>query len=244
MGKVLLFGGLSRLGKPVIEQLLNNGDEVIAVRTSSNETVQSLEENIELLFGRNALFQSADTEWKEDSLEVQSVICLDSTTFISPEDHYVDAERVMKRIGQCLEACPNLSDIIVASHIEIYGQPLGEVNERTPVAPETNKGFHVDRIERGVIETLLQYKEKARGIRAVICRLPNIYTTNHSKKNESIFIDDVAKGICALLHTERTPGIEVVQLTSGQEFLTERGMTKYSFEKAKHLIDFSPNQNQ
>jgi nucleoside-diphosphate-sugar epimerase len=243
LGKVLLFGGLSTLGKPIIEDLLNEGEEVVAVRSKASERLQIQEEDIEMLFGRNALFQSVDIQWMEEAQEVESVICLDSANYFSPEDFYVDEQVIIKRIKKCLETCSQLKSILVTSHIDIYGQPLGEVDERTPVSPDTDRGRHVDQIERGLIEALLQYKDKARAIQAIICRLPNIYT-DEVMENESIYVKDAAKGICALLHSKHMPGIEVVQLTSGQEFSTENGKVRYRFDKAKRLIHFSPNTNE
>lgn len=239
MCKVLIFGGLTEFGSAVINHLLMDGDEVVAVRAEINDQMVPIEEDIELFFARNALFQAVDTDWTEELNQTDTVICLDSTYFVSTAKGQVDAETIGNRLAKCIEDCPNLSTIVIASHIDIYGEQAGVIDEKTPVSPITDRGRHVDQVERCVIETLLNNKNKARTIRAFICRMPNIRLNDFSMPGESISLETAAKGIASLIHTQHSPGIEVIQLTSGREFMTSLGSVIYSHDKANNLINFS-----
>lgn len=236
MGKVLLFGGLTLLGQPIIDQLLNSGHEVIAVRTLSDLESPTIEEYIEMLFGRNALFQSVQSDWKQYANQVETVIFLDTASFLSDTDFFVTPDIIQDRLKFILEEGQVLKNIIVVSHIDIYGNAIGRINEQTPVAPHSNRGHQVDEVERGLIESLLLNKDKARVVSAFIVRVPNIYTQYGTDYGESLHVEDAATGISALINTEQAPGIVVLQLASGRKF----GMTQYSYEKARQLINFEP----
>jgi nucleoside-diphosphate-sugar epimerase len=234
----LIFGGLTALGRPLLEQLLNEGMDVIAVRAPLSSDNRPLEEDVEMHFGRHAFFRAVD-EWREELTKVDTVLFLDTVPFFG-EIEGIQADVLARRLMQCLENSPNLQRVIVASHIAIYGHPTGTVRETCVVKPVGTIGEHADRIERTVIEKLLHDKDRARALSVTICRLPNLYKEKRPTDWEALHVEDAARGLCAILQCVEKPGIEVIQLTSGRTFEGPSGHYTYSYEKAKQLIGFYP----
>jgi nucleoside-diphosphate-sugar epimerase len=238
VGHCLIFGGLTALGMPLLERLLNEGMYVMAVRAPLSSDNRPLEEDVEMHFGRHALFRAVD-EWREELTKAENILFLDTVPLFG-DNEGVQADVLAHRLVQCIENSPNLQRVIVASHIAIYGHPKGTVRETCVVKPVGAIGEHADRIERTVIEKLLHDKDRARALSVTICRLPNLYLEKRPTDWEALHVEDAALGLCAILQRVEKPGIEVIQLTSGRTFQGPFGHYTYSYEKANQLIGFNP----
>ena len=241
MTKVLVFGGLDERGSVVTDYLLLQGVEV---------TTTYIEKDVEaeeraMIFGRNAQFDMIALEsrkserWLEAARETDAVLFFDSLL-------YENLDETLVQLDNCLSHLPKLEKIILLSHLEIYGERTGVIDEEKLVEPITQVGKRADHIERSFIETLLNKKNETVVKELIILRVPDLYCDANGQKrqilqnNEALHVKDLAKGIFAALTCKLTPGIHVIQLTSGQEFKHKDAKICYPYEKAEQLLTFKP----
>lgn len=134
---VLVWGGLNPLGTHVISYFLQEGMETWAVKQSIRS---ESEEEHEMFFGRNALFQSVEADERGAFDQEASIICILS---LPGERDQVHQEAILHELDRVLHEGSSIKTIIL-----VCGEPPIERDEnRNPPFEEFEQAF-IEKVEK------------------------------------------------------------------------------------------------
>ncbi|GGH88710.1 nucleoside-diphosphate-sugar epimerase [Pullulanibacillus pueri] len=238
MEKVLIFGGLSQWGSKMTDALLLEGVSVTVTYTSGNQE----EEERALAFGRNAQFEKvamengSSFEWIESGQDVDTLLFFDAL-------YHEDSQETLDHLTKSLTALDQLKRIVLISHLDIYGEAEGEIDETSPLKPLTPLGKRVDALEKGFIQRFLEYKEETSVDTVIILRMPHLYDeggTLERLDQDRLHVKDAAEGITQAVIKPLKSGIHVIQLSSGERLTSHNKERQFPYNKAAKLLNFKP----
>lgn len=246
MEKALVTGGFGFIGFHLVERLLSEGIEVIAIDEMPAHK-KNVQEEMKMRVGRNALLTIIEEKVENCPLqkwmkEVDVVFHLAASP--SEECEWQTLDKVIENnvnvTTKLVNSLHKNIRLVYPSTIEVYGEREGVVTENTPTNPITPYG-----ITKLASENVIKKNCLKKGNPFVILRLPTVYGpwNHHSVPDEPaddvLYVDDV---IDALMLAATTKAVnEVYHLTSKNEEETnekERPMI-LSSEKSKRLLQFT-----
>lgn len=176
MKKALVTGGFGFIGFHLVDRLLTEGIEVIALDQMPDER-KAIQEEMKMRVGRNALLTIVAEKIERCDLPaltrgVDVVFHLAGST--SEDSDWQTFENVIENnvnvTRMLIEALEKGTRLVYPSTVEVYGGRTGEVKETTPTNPTTPYG-----ITKLASENLIKRLCPKRGIPYVILRLPTVY---------------------------------------------------------------------
>ncbi len=196
--KVLVTGGAGFIGSHIVEALLSEDFEVIAVDNLSRGTIENLP--------RGARFYRADIQ---DAAGLEAIFQKERPDMVNHHAGQVDVRRSVEDPlfdARCnLVGSLNLLNLCVEYRVKrfifastggaIYGEPESfPVNEMAPTKPLAPYGVNI-----AAIEQYLSIYKSVHGLRFVVLRYGNVYGPRQSSKGGAgvvaLFCEQMLRGI-------------------------------------------------
>ncbi|WP_085521751.1 hypothetical protein [Tuberibacillus sp. Marseille-P3662] len=171
----VVYGGLDGIGFTLTQYLLEQEVTLAAISTGMNEDEKMEDEENEMACGRHALFQPIySQEAFSDDTDVSDLYVICERLYRN-----ADTSKRLQHIEQWLEtvmsaASQTIKHLVVLSHLDIYGDAVGDVDEQTAVHPSTEQGHNADKLEQMVIRQVLKYRQQTPVEQVNIMRLPDV----------------------------------------------------------------------
>ncbi|WP_017726901.1 NAD-dependent epimerase/dehydratase family protein [Halalkalibacterium ligniniphilum] len=265
MQKAVITGALGFIGFHLCEHLVQEGVEVIAIDDTRGPHTQEVYEEKQLRIGRNALFTFVNQRVEDCNLTkllkgADVIFHLAAATKSDSKWPYLP-EVIKTNVHvtkTLLHACVPPARFIYASTVEVYGDRVGLITERTPTNPSSSYG-----VTKLASEEIVKNEARKKGLDYIILRLPTVYgpwqrddmtyqqilvgkeqMTEDRSTLDVLYIDDVIEGLLLAAKTKAVG--EVFHLTTGKENLWYKGksylLNNKTLTKPLHKVSLCPKK--
>ncbi|MGP4079009.1 NAD-dependent epimerase/dehydratase family protein [Pseudalkalibacillus sp. R45] len=202
MSKIMVTGGSGFIGSHIVEELLDEGHEVIVVDNFSTGKKENLNKKDVSVFDCDIRSQKLEEIIRENSPEYIIHQAAQSSVPISINDFLYDHDVNIKGSLNIIDLARKngVKKIVFASSAAIYGNPVSlPVNEKHPVNPLSPYG-----VSKLTIENYLKISKELYGLDYTVLRYGNVYGPRQDAQGEggvvAIFADRIMKGEVPYIH--------------------------------------------